>query len=95
MSILSTVAGAALSFIPGGKIGAYALAVLVGGGAVLGLYAHWRSSIYNQGKEDTLNAIARNDAKIVAQARSRRRLVVDCDAGGMHWDQTTGKCVGQ
>jgi hypothetical protein len=90
-----TIITAALSFVPGGKL-ATKLVVLVGAVlALLAAYGVWHHHVYTQGKEDTLNAIARNDAKIVAEGRKRRRLVVDCDAGGLRWDQSTGKCVGQ
>jgi hypothetical protein len=60
--------------------------------AVIAFYGLWHHEVYESGVKDTIAAIARADAKTVDRARKARAVLKDCEAKGLTWDQSTGRC---
>jgi hypothetical protein len=59
---------------------------------LLAAYGVWHYHVWSNGYEDAIAAIARGDAKAVANAQAKRSVWRDCRDSGLRWDQTTGKC---
>jgi hypothetical protein len=51
-----------------------------------------RGNAYKEGEADAIAGIARNDTKLVGKAKAARTKLLDCQAQGRRWDQTTGAC---
>lgn len=47
---------------------------------------------YQSGVDDTVAKVARGDAKLVDRARKARSKLLDCQAQGKAWSQSTGDC---
>jgi redox-regulated HSP33 family molecular chaperone len=60
--------------------------------AMLTAYGVWHHKVYQSGVRDTLVAIARADAKVIARATEYRNAWKNCRALEKKWDQTTGGC---
>jgi redox-regulated HSP33 family molecular chaperone len=60
--------------------------------AMLTAYGVWHHKVYQSGVHDTLVAIARADAKVIARATEYRNAWKNCRALEKKWDQTTGGC---
>jgi hypothetical protein len=82
---------ALLTLIPWwGKLAAIAVVV-----AALAVgYAAWRHSIYQEGYDDAMAAIAAQDAKALAARDAAVSRVRECHDSGMRWDQSARQCVG-
>ena len=63
------------------------------GVALLTAYGVWHHRVYQQGVNDTLAGIAREDAKWIKRALDARGKLKDCADLGRHWDQTEGRCL--
>lgn len=50
--------------------------------------------IWERGYQHAIADIAKQDKRAIAKATVARSAVLDCDARGLPWDQSTGKCVG-
>jgi hypothetical protein len=73
------------------KLGAIAAAAV---GLVIA-YGIWHHKVYMRGWNDHEAAIVRQDKKAIDAALAKRGVFNDCDARGLHWDQTTGQCSGR
>lgn len=51
-----------------------------------------RSGAYQDGHAAAIAGIARNDTKLVSRAKAARSKLLDCQAQGRRWDQSTGAC---
>lgn len=61
--------------------------------ASLGIaYGVWHHKVYQQGVNDTIAAIAREDAKYIGRALDARNKWKECRDQNRGWDQTTGRC---
>ena len=60
--------------------------------ATLAAYGVWHHKVYQSGVHDTLVAIARADAKVIARATEYRNAWKNCRALEKKWDQTIGGC---
>lgn len=69
--------------------------ILIGLGlaaTLLAVYGEWHHKIYQSGVRDTIAGIARADEKLVGRAKKARSKVLECQAAGRAWDQSTGAC---
>ena len=73
------------------KLSVIAVAVLTLGTA----YGIWHYKVWSRGYDRALADIAKQDQKAIARATQYRGAVLDCRAGGMRWDQTSGQCSGR
>ncbi len=69
-------------------VGVVSIVTLVGTG-----YGIWHHKIYKRGADDTIAAIARADAKVIAKAVAARSKLTECQTLNRQWDQSTGKCL--
>lgn len=60
--------------------------------ALLAAYGVWHHRVYQSGVNDTLARIAAADQRMVQRALKLRGELQLCQAGGKHWDQSTGRC---
>ena len=60
--------------------------------ALLGLYGVWHAKVFKSGVDYAVAKIAANDAKLVARAKKARGVLLECQAQGKSWDQSTGEC---
>lgn len=61
-------------------------------GTLATAYGVWHHRVYQRGVSDTIAAVARADAKVVARAQKARQAWRSCRDLGKQWDQTTGGC---
>jgi len=61
--------------------------------AVLIAYGVWHHKVYQSGVDDTIAAIAREDARFINRALAARNRWKECHDQGRGWDQSTGRCL--
>jgi uncharacterized membrane protein len=68
--------------------------VLIAAVLVACVASYWigRTGAYNKGVDDTVERVARGDAKVVDRARHARAKLQECREQGLRVDQTTGAC---
>ena len=55
-------------------------------------YGYWHHEVYEQGVKDTIEAIAREDQKMIDRAVKARGVFEACQNDGGNWNETTGRC---
>lgn len=61
--------------------------------AVLGIaYGVWHHKVWSRGYDRAIADIAQQDERAINRASSARKVVLDCKARGLRWDQSTGIC---
>jgi hypothetical protein len=69
-------------------IGGLVLSLATAGGVIY--YKIWQ-----RGYDHAIADIAKQDKRAIAKASAARDAVLDCDARGLLWDQSTGQCSGR